>query len=362
MALKSFRRLITNTSFSSAVITTAQPNIQTNDKGYPAGEEFFQGLALRVYGTLGIVASGAGTAVADGPLRFLRNVYFETDKHGPIVNNVDGLSLARLHRFLNGTAAAITTPTPLTTGSPTFTGSINIPFAIPGCIRPEDSHLYMKTARGKLSWQGGVFTDLVSGGTMSTSEITTVNLQQVANVKAHENGSPLLSADMPVYIPFVELKKVNITATESGKKIELPYGDRIYQMIAISQRNNSTLAEIDNAVILPEANIRLEKNNLPRVNSIQWKDVQDETKRIFSLETLPTGWGVIHSCGDLNKPAQISEMLDTVDTSAGTLNLFADVVTGSNYDIWVLMFGYIPIKSRAAFADLPADVQAALVK
>jgi len=361
MALKSFRRLVTNTAFSSAVITTVQPSIQTNDKGYPAGEEFFQGLALRIYGTLGITSSGAGTAVTDGPLRFLRNVFIESDKHGPIVNNVDGLSLARLHRFLNGTAAAIDLPTPLTTGTPTFSGSINIPFAIPGCIRPEDSHLYMKTARAKATWQAGVVADLVSGGTNSKLEVTTAYLQQVANVKAHENGSPLLSADMPVYIPFVELKKVNVTATGT-LKIELPYGDRLYHMLAISQRNNSTLAEIDNAIILPEANIRLEKNNLPRINSIQWKDIQDETKRIFHLETVPTGWGVIHSCGDLNKPAQISEMLDTVDTSAGTLNLFVDSVTGSNYDIWVLMFGYIPIKSRAAFADLPADVQAALVK
>lgn len=362
MALKSFRRLVSNSLFSAGVINTVQPGIQTNDKGYPAGEEFFQGLSLRIYGTLNIVTSSAGTATAYGAFRFLRNVYFESDKHGPVINNVDGLSLARLHRFLNGTDPSVTDIAVLTTGTPSFTGSLNIPFAIPDTIRPEDSHLYMKTARGKLTWQGGNFTDLITAGTYSTGDITTVNLQQVANVKAHENGSPLMSADMPVYIPFVELKKVNITATESGKKIELPYGDRIYSLIAISQRNNSTLAEIDNAVILPGANIRLEKNNLPRINSIHWRDVQDETKRIFKLESIPAGWGVIHSCGDLNKPAQISEMLDTVDTSAGTLNLFADVVTGSNYDIWVLMFGYIPIKSRAAFADLPADVQTALVK
>jgi hypothetical protein len=362
MALKSFRRLITNTLFSPAVITTVAPPIQTNDKGYPAGEEFWQGLALRIYGMLNIVSSGAGTAKDHGPARFLRNVYVETDKHGPIVNNVDGLSLARLHEFLNGTPPAVTLPSPLTTGTPSFSETIHIPFALPGVIRPEDSHLLMKTARGKVTRQGGVFTDLVTGGTNSTAEITAAFCQETAMVKAHENGSPLASMDMPVYIPFIELKKIDITGTEASKKIELPYGDRIYQFIAISQRNSSTLDEIDNAIITRTANIRLEKNNLPRVNTIQWADVQDETKRIFKMATLPAGWGVIHSCGDLNKPAQISEMLDTVDTSAGTLNLFADVVTGSNYALWVLMFGYMPLKSRAAFADLPADVQAALVK
>jgi len=356
MALKNFRRLISNAPFSAAAITTTQPGVQTNDKGYPAGEEFFSSLALRVYGALDITSSDAGTAVTDGPFRFLRNVYFETDKHGPIINNVDGLSLARLQQFLTGTVPAVTLPTPLTTGTPVFSGTLELPFAIPGNIRPEDSHLYMKTARGKLTHQGGVFTDFVTGGTNSKAEVDTCYLQQVSSVQAHENGSPLAAADMPLYVPFVELKKVNITATESGKKIELPYGDRIYHLIGISQRNNSTLAELDNLAITRQANVRLEKNSMPYVNTIQWADIQDKTKVMFGLESLPAGWGVINCAGEGKKPAQISEMLNTIDTAAGTCNLFLDVTTGSNYDVWVLMFGYMPLKNKAAWADLPAEI------
>lgn len=359
MALKHFRRLITNTAFSAAVINTVQPGIQTNDKGYPAGEEFFTGLALRVYGALNIVTSSAGTATANAGFRFLRNVYFETDKHGPIINNVDGLSLARLQLFLTGTEPAVTDITVCTTGTPAFAATLNLPFAIPKNIRPEDSHLYMKTARGKLTWQGGVFTDFITGGTYGTGDIASAYLQQTSFVDAHADGSPLVAADMPLYVPFVELKKINITATESGKKIELPYGDRIYSLIAISQRNNSTLAEMNNLAILRTGNIRLEKNSAATVNTLQWGDIQDETKRMFGLETLPTGWGVINCAGTCAKPAQISEMLNTVDTAAGTLNLFADVVTGSNYDVWVLMFGYMPLRNKSAWADLPAEIRGA---
>ncbi len=362
MALKAFRRLVDNRVFSAAAITITQPAIQTNNQGYPAGEEFFQGLSLRLYGSLNLTTSSAGTTLAGGVFRFLRNVYFETDKHGPIVNNVDGLSLVRLHRLLNGTEAAYSDISANTTGTPAFTGSLFLPFAIPSSLRPEDSHLYMKSARGKLTWQGGVFTDFISGGTYSDKDITSISMQQVASVKAHENGSPLLRADMPVYKPFYELKKVPVTATTSGQKIELPYGDRIYMGIAISQRNNSTLAELDNTVIGRTANIRLEKNNMARINTIHWGDVQDETKRIFGIEALPAGWGVILSCGDLHKPAQISEMLDTVDTAQGTLNLFVDTTAVSNGDVWVLTWGFMPIKSTAAFADLPADLQADLMK
>ena len=355
--LKSLRNLIGNQAFGTgAAITTVQPPIQSLDRGFPAGEKFFAGLALRIYGKLNITAGAAGTNVE--PAQFLRNVYFDTDKHGPIINNVDGISLARLHTFLNGVPPAIIQPSALTTADGlVFSETINIPFAQRFNLRPEDTHLYMKTARPKLSYVGGVFTDLVAGGTMTKSDAFPF-LQATSLETAEADGSPLKANDMPLYVPFVELKKVSIAATTSGFKIELPYGDRIYQFLGISQRNPTTLAEVDNAVIVREANIRLEKNNQPIVNTIQWADVQDETKRMFRLATLPTGWGVLNFAGEEKKPRQISEMLNTVDTAAGTLNLFLDAVTGQG-EIWILMMGYMPLRNKAAWNDLPAEITGA---
>lgn len=357
--LKSLRNLVGNQAFGTgAAITTVQPTIQSLDRGFPAGEKFMTGLALRVYGKLNITASAAGANVTDGPLQFLRNVYFDTDKHGPIINNVDGISLARLHTFLNGVPPKVIQPSALTTADGlVFSESLNIPFAQRFALRPEDTHLYMKTARPKLTYVGGVFTDLVSGGTMSKSEALPF-LQATSFELAEADGGPLKANDMPLYVPFVELKKVSITTTTSGFKIELPYGDRIYQMLGISQRNPTTLAEVDNAVIVREANIRLEKNNQPIINTIQWADVQDETARMYKLASLPTGWGVLNFAGEEKKPRQISEMLNTVDTAAGTLNLFLDAVAGQG-EIWILMMGYMPLRNKAAWSDLPAEITGA---
>lgn len=355
--LKSLRNLIGNQAFGTgAAITTVQPSIQSLDRGFPAGEKFFASLALRVYGKLNITASAPGANVE--PAQFLRNVYFDTDKHGPIINNVDGISLSRLSRFLNGVAPSWIAPAALTTADGiVFSETINIPFAIPAALRPEDTHLYMKTARPKLTYVGGVFTDLVSGGTMTKSEVLPF-LQASSLETAEADGGVLKANDMPLYVPFVELKKVSVAATTSGFKIELPYGDRIYHLLGISQRNPTTLAEVDNAVIVREANVRLEKNNQPIVNTIHWADIQDETKRMFKLETLPTGWGVLNFAGENKKPSQISEMLNTVDTAAGTLNLFLDAVTGQG-EIWILMMGYQPLRNKAAWADLPAEITGA---
>lgn len=360
--LSRFRRLVNEETIAKtgSVITTKAPGIQNNDKGFPAGEELFSSLSLRLSGNLNISTAGQGdapgTAVVLGPAKLLTSLTFSTDKHKNIISGIDGLSLARIQKFLTGTDPLIVLPTPLTTGTPKFEANFLIPFAFPFYLRPEDSALYMRSARAKLIHQEGVFTDVVAGGTMTTAEIENLTMFSVANGWTPAKGGVMEPGDLAIYVPFMEMRQVDITATALNKKIELPYGDRFYAGIAVSQRHLVTADENDNTCILPDANVSLEKNNSPIINKIRWADVQAATKQQFKLDSVPPGWGVINCAGENMRPVQVTEMINTVSTDQGTMNLFLDVVNDGVSKLNIISWGYMPIKNLAAANDLPKEI------
>lgn len=328
---------------TGSTFSTNSPSAVNNDKGYPQGDALLAALNIKSYGNLNFSSSSGGSVVANGPFKNIRSLSLDSDKLGTLINAVDGLSLARLQQLEDRTMPRSADPSSGTTGTPSFSASLRLPFFMERQGRDLDSCLDVSNQRLTLRMAHGPFTDYVTGASGTTQEVQNLAVYQHAEILQPANGY-VKYEDRPLFYRTVEIKKVDITATSTGYKIELPAMDRIYRRILLRQVNNSTFAELDNAVLTDGAIIRLEDNQRTWINGIKNAALQDQNKRQFGIETWPAGLTVL----DFSKTRKISEMLNTITGQNGTLTLSVDVTTGSNYSLWVVMecFKLIPDSAK----------------
>ena len=348
MANKLFRQPVK--SVALAATTAAAPAPQQFSDGFNSGDLLMRCLRIRISGTQTVTTSSAGTPNALGPLKFLRALTIKTDKHNNLIDNVDGVGLYRLMQFLKG-GNCVPTLTPISsgnTGTPTFEAQLEVPFYCPGMAKGmgggvdfgDESRLDMSRARMTALAQFGLSTDILPDGT--NSENTTAATFDVIQHTEYPVSGRVALAHKPNSILSIELLKVDITATKTGWTYDLPYGDRIYKMIAISQRNSSTLAELA-TVITAGANVGLTVNNVPFINDVALAQLQNENKEDLGITTLPTGWCVL----DVMKTGKKSEGLNTISTAQGKITLKADVTAVSNGALWIYLVSFKDIPEPA---------------
>lgn len=324
--LKPFEQL------TGGAITSTAPAAVQSGQGLPTGNMLLTDVHLGVNQNLTI---GTGTTPAtDGELLLVDSVYLDTDKHGPLVENVDGLGLSRMLQCLYGTRPQTTA---IAAATANYYSGWRIPFAIPEnahALRPYDAALDLNNARMTARVQ---FNDLGKAlGTVGTATSTpTVNW-----------GGRLVYApddsELPIYVPVFKLKKVAITATATGFQIPLDFGGLVYGLIGIAQRNSSTLAERTD-VIAANAKIRLDVNGRDAVLPMEYRDLQAFFKQQNELETHPASWAFI----DLySQSGRISDAIDTVGQQ-GNMNLYIDVTTQTNAAVWIYTWGFKPIPPTA---------------
>lgn len=317
---------------TGAAITTSAPAAIQSGQGLPTGNLLLTDLLLGSNQNLTI---GTGTAPAtDGELLLIDSIYVDTDKHGPIVENVDALGLSRMLQMIYG-ARPQTTAIAATTGN--YYSGFRIPMAIPEnahALRPYDTALDLNnarmTARVQYNALGTAF------GTVGTATSTpTVTW-----------GGRLIYAptdeELPIYVPVFKLKKVPITATATGFQIPLDFGGLVYGCIGIAQRNSSTLAERTD-VIAANAKIRVDVNGRDAVLPMEYRDIQAYTKQANELETHPPAWAFLDF---YSQSGRVNDAIDTVGQQ-GNMNLLIDVTTQTNAAIWVYTWGFKPIPPTA---------------
>lgn len=340
-------RFLVSKSSASIGLTQAVPLVFSD--GLPTGDEAIYGVNLRLRGALDLTTSSAGTAVTNGVEVFVRNIRIETDKHGILVDNMDGLAMYRFNQIDKGTLPDDLNVTTMTTGTPALDYTFNIPFADKNFLRSYDTLLDMLKSKMTIYVTLGIVTDMVSGGTYTgTFVVTTPTIDVWADiirnpnpVSGNVNGVDFIS-ELPIMQRSIEVRKYDVTSTSTGFKFALPYGDRIYRRIIVQQRNSSTLAELA-TVITATQNIGLEINGFPWMQQIPWADQNARNKQDFQMETLPTGIAVF----DFGQEGRIGDMLNTLSADQGTMNFVADVTSVSNGSLWFILDCLKPIPPQA---------------
>lgn len=323
------------TIISSATATSVTPALQVRDQNFPSGDQAVRSLTIRYDANMG--GTSTPTRVTNGHIFYLNALTVETDKHGKIVDAVDGLLMYTMNQYEYGTAgqASALSSTPADTDTPS--ASWVVPFGLFKGFRPYDSHLDMQKARMKVSTQFGPGTNLwtQAGGSPVIDDL-------LQSIEAKVLPGPLETApeksELPDYIRSFEQKQDPIAATETRRQIALPFGDRIWRRLFITQRNTSTKIEMSN-VLAATAEVSLYVNNVPVVDRRLFRDIQAENKLKYALESLPTGVIVLDFDDDTQE--RIFDMLWTNTLEAGNMYLYIDVTTQTNAS---LLLGYDCLK------------------
>lgn len=331
MSKATISRGVDAVSIIGAAGQATAPALQIRDQNFPAGDQALRALVIHYDATMS--GTSTPTRVTNGHWFFLNGLTVESDKHNKIVDNVDGLLFATMNLFefkTNGNAIALSA-TPADTDTPA--ASWIVPFSLYNGINPYDTNLDVLLSRVKVSTQYGPQTNLWTQGAGTP---LVKNLRQVIEAKIlpgplgevrASDGSLVQASETPIYMRNFSQILVPITATESRKQIALPFGDRIYRRIFITQRNTSTLIEMSN-VIAPTAKVSLYINSIPVVDNREFQVIRDENKLSYGFETLPTGVAVLDFDADMQE--RIFDMLHTVTKEAGNAYLYIDVTTQTN--------------------------------
>lgn len=323
---------------TGGAITTAAPADVTSGQGMPTGNMTLSNLHLGINQALTI---GTGTTPqTDGELLLVKSIFVNSDKHGTLVENLDGLSLHRMIQYIFGVR-------PQTTAYAASTASYysgwDIPLAIPEnahAFRPYDSVVDLMNAR--LDTRVSFNTQTQALGTPGTaSSIPTVTWSGHLNYSPKESSNPL-EGELPLFTPVFKQRVVPISATTNQYQIPLDYGGLIYLAIGLHERNSSTFAEVSD-ILVPGAKIRLDVNGVDRVLPMEKRDLQSMAKTQCEVETTPAGFTFLDF---FSKTGMLTDAINTIN-SAGSMNLYADVVTSANRELRVLTWGLKPLNDNA---------------
>lgn len=318
---------------TGGAITASAPAAVQSGQGLPTGNMLLTELVLGVNQSVTI---GTGTTPrTNGELALIDSIFVDTDKHGPIVESVDGYGMARVLQSIYG-ALPLTTAIAAATGN--YYSGLRIPLAIPenaNAIRSYDTALDLFNARMTARVQ---FTDLAKAyGTVGTATST-----PTVNWSGRLVYAPNEEQELPILMPVFKLKKVPITHTANGFQIPLDFGGLIYAGIGISQRDTSTNQEVAD-ITVPGSKIRLDVNGRDAIAPTEYRDLQAYSKIACEVETQAAGWLWLDF---YSQSGRIVEAIDTIGQQ-GNMNLYADVVTSANRALWIYTWGFKPIPPNA---------------
>lgn len=336
-----------NNIITSNTATSVTPALQVRDQNFPSGDQALRSLTIRYDAT--ISGTSTPTRVTNGHIFWLNAITVETDKHGKIVDAVDGLLLYVINMFDFHTAGAATalTATPADTDTPAC--SWIVPFSLFRGRRPADTNLDMLKARLKVSSQFGTGTNLwtQAGGSPVIATLTQSIEGKILPGPVYVNdgdGGAGSKSELPLFVRSFEQMVVPITATATRFQIALPFGDRIWRRLFITQRNLSTKVEMSN-VIAATAEVSLYLNNIPIVDRRRFCDIQAENKLVYAIETMPTGVAVLDF--DMDEEEGVFDMLYALTTDSGNMYLYIDVTTQSNASLLLGFDCLKPIPQQA---------------
>lgn len=336
-------------------------------KAFAYGNNGLIAFQLRVYGNLNLATASAGTVRTLGGLDAVIGLTVETDKHKKIVDNVDLRSVVRMYtqfllrQQLNGSDVSAAT-----TGTPTYNYEFLVPFCLDGgfgergIVRSFDTILDLASgAKPLIKASIGDPSYFISGGTYSTETIQNLTVEDTQEY-VENLREPVADSD-PSELPFwmLTLEQIRFqTPASTGKQLlDLPYGDRRYVMIGLSERlATAPFDEKSDMTVDNTDALTLKIGSDIRIDNVMIKKIRDQNARRFGLSSMPTGWTVL----DFWKSGRVVDTLDTMDDRpAGKVLRIEYNATGTiaSRQIWANMLCLKPIP-RAAVRPVQAQLDA----
>ena len=318
---------------TGSAITTAAPAALQSGQGLPTGNMLLTDLILG--SNLNLTIGTGTTPRTNGELAVIDSIFVDTDKHGPIIESLDGLGLGRVLQNIYGSFPETTA---IAASTANYYSGFRIPLAIPEnahALRAYDTALDLFNARMTARVQ---YTDL--GKAFAT--VGTASAIPTVNWSGRVVYSPDEENELPILCPVFKLKKVAITATTAGLQIPMDFGGLVYAGIGISQRDTSTNVEVSD-IIVPSAKIRLDVNGRDVIAPTENRDLRAFAKIANEIETNPASWTWLDF---YSQSGRIAEAVDTIGLH-GNMNLYTDVVYTANRAVWIYTWGFKPIAPNA---------------
>lgn len=333
------RKVDSRTVIDATGINLSNSPTSIIQEGFPQGNQALAELSIRIKGAIGVSGGSSPTRVTDGEKLFLRALTVETDNHGKIVDSMEGLLLNRMLQYEWGTLLDSSQVSSTPADADTFSHGIVLPLVLPNGVRPYDTILDMVKSRPKVTAQYGIRSDIFgyTGGSpvvkSVTQSIEAKVLPTPINEGVNADGTPNVElSELPLLQRSWEMRIEPITQTQTRFQIPLPYSDRIWRRLFITQRDGSTRGELS-TVIADTAEVSLVVNNQEIINRTTFGDIRARNKSEYGLESLPTGVAVLDF--DLDQRESINDMLSTLDKNTGNAYLYIDVTAVSNGQVWL---------------------------
>lgn len=318
-----------------AAITTTQPSPFIFDSGLPISDYIWAALKWRINQSITLTGS-SGTVIDRGGLLHLRDIKFETDKHGIMCQGLDGLCLEHLLAVRNKVRPVHTDITSGENATYTTEYELEIPFYDFESARPEDTGLDVLNARPTLTIQQGIGADIASTATVSIgSGVTNVRAQ----IDPKAGKTP---ADMPLLMPYLFVHREVISAAATQYKISLPCGDRIYKRIFLMQRSTTApYAPLANTVLgatgtyTQGGDVSLHVNGFPWIDRVPFLALQNEYLLRYA-HAAPTGVAVLDFCPRFSRGYKYADALNVMTPNNVMLDLFLDAAAPGTCAVWVM--------------------------
>lgn len=337
------------TAISATGINTTQPPAVIHQEGFPQGDNGIAQLSLNYDGIITVTGGSGPSKVADGEKKFLRSLTIETDKHGKIVDGVDGLTLNRVLTYEWAKAPKSTGVSATPADADTFHHGLNIPLVLPHGYKPFDTMLDVIRARPKVTTQYGLRSDIFgyTGGSPLVHTVTdSIECKYLPGPLKHElgpDGEPTLESETPRLVRNWEQLVYPISQTQNRFQIPLPYNDRIYRRIFITQRNGSDRSELS-TVVTATGEISLVYGGVEIFQRTRFRDIQTRNEAEYRVDS-PTGVCVLDF--DSDQQERINDLLGGVTKDSGNAYLYIDVNSVSNGQLWIVIDSLKAIRPEA---------------
>lgn len=271
-------------------LTPGQPTLISRD--FPVGDPWLM-MSVNLRGQLVGVASASGTVVADGPLP-LWSLALTTDLDKDVIEpSVSARALYRLAQFLNGTAGEIVLPVVTSSTTTDFNAVVQILFADPRMMVPEDSLLDTRRYNTvTMTITTGLLADIVT----TAANVTLANVFADIEVTRLSPRVPLPLSVVKV-LPFFKRYAPITPAADTFINLDRVPTYALKRHLAFTTSGCTAGVPFtgtgSNAVL---DTLRISSNRRDHFGSalggVSRRVLQGDNKNDYKAESWPTGWYV----------------------------------------------------------------------
>ncbi len=303
----------------------------------------YQSIKIRLTGTL-TVGVAIATILEDSPLGLLRSVDLILAGGQPL-RSKDARATFRLNQIQHGTQPRITAPSGAI-GASTFSVEFYIDLWQPDLLGGLPKAFWLDAdflSSLELVFQVGDAPDVATAGGGGTVALSAVTIG-VDVVEAIDFGGELSRMQ--------EIRQVVRVVTATGTLDLDPFtgGGVIYRgfLIHATSGNADPNRAAGDDTIIGDVSLLVPSRRI--YDAIPWERIRGETKRVYQLETITGGWGLV----DFAKEHNLAQVLDTIGEQNVQMRLAINAAPANSIvQVYPLVFQKRRVQGRPEWIPMP---------